>query len=369
MQGQVAAVTLHAMLEGLVRLGLERETLTRAVGVDLGDPPAPSARVGSDALGRLWQAALAQRPDPALATALGLAIPFGAFGFTDYLTGSSFTVGGGFESLALHLRLVAGGIQLEIDAADGLRWVRLHTPEGEDPPFAATELTVALFVGRFRAGTEGTFQPAFACLRSDAPPGDSPQARLLGLAVRHHSPTAALAIPESMWNLPLRRADPYLHGTLRRSVEELGLLRSPADALELAIRARLRGALAESGADRHRMARLLGMSVRTLQRRLAPSGRSWSDVVEAFRRDEADRLLAGETPLVEIAARLGYREQSSFTRAFRRWTGRTPAQWRRSVDPQGDWPRSPTTPVPGDADGAAAARPPGSVKAKTAARQ
>ena len=56
-------------------------------------------------------------------------------------------MGGGFESLALHLRLVAGGIQLEIDAADGLRWVRLHTPEGEDRPFVATELTVALFVG------------------------------------------------------------------------------------------------------------------------------------------------------------------------------------------------------------------------------
>jgi AraC-like DNA-binding protein len=330
MPGQVPAITVHAMREGLVRLGLDRTALTQAIGVDLGDPPPPAARIGSDALGRMWQAAMEQRPDPALATALGLAIPFGAFGFTDYLTGSSFTVGGGFESLALHLRLVAGGIQLELDAVDGLRWLRLHTPEGESPPFIATEMTVALFVGRFREGTEGAFQPVFACLRGEAPPGDSPQARLLGLPVRHRSPVAALAMPESMWSLPLRRADPYLHGTLRRSVEELGLLRSPADALELAIRARLRDALADRGADMHRMARLLGMSVRTLQRRLGSSGRSWSDVVEAFRRDEAARLLSGPTPLVDVAARLGYRDQSAFTRAFRRWTGQTPAQWRRA---------------------------------------
>ena len=71
------------------------------------------------------------------------------------------------------------------------------------------------------------------------------------------------------------------YGTLRQNVEELGLLRSPADALELAIRPRLRDALADHGAGAHRVARLLGMSVRALQRRLASSGRTWSDVVEA----------------------------------------------------------------------------------------
>lgn len=278
----------------------------------------------------MWQAAQQQRPDPALATALGLAIPFGAFGFTDYLTGSSFTVSGGFESLALHFQLVASGIQLELEAVDGLRWVRLHTPDGESPPFIGTELTVALFIGRFRDGTDGAFQPALACLRGDASTGESSPARLLGIPVRHRSTVAALAIPESSWNLPLRRADPYLHATLRRSVEDMGLLRSPADGLELAIRARLRDTLADPDADMDRIARLLGMSVRTLQRRLSSGGRSWSDVVEAFRRDEAARLLPGTTPLVEVAARLGYRDQSSFTRAFRRWTGQTPAQWRRS---------------------------------------
>jgi len=336
MSGTVAAVTVHAMREGLVRLGLDRAALDAALGVELGEPPAPAARVAADALGRLWQAALHQRPDPALATALGLAIPYGAFGFTDYLAGSSYTVGGAFESLALHMRLVAGGIRLELDEVDGLRWVRLLTPDDERPPFVGTEMTVALFVGRFRAGTEGAFQPAFACLRCTAPAGDSPQARHLGMPVRHGSPVAALAMAPAMWRLPLRHADPYLHSTLRRSVEDLGLLRSPSDALELAIRARLRDALADQCADARRVARLLGMSVRTLQRRLAQSGRTWSDVVEAFRRDEAARLLATPSPLVDVAARLGYREQTSFTRAFRRWTGQTPAQWRRAAFAQPD---------------------------------
>jgi AraC-like DNA-binding protein len=74
---------------------------------------------------------------------------------------------------------------------------------------------------------------------------------------------------------------------------------------------------------------LLGVSERTLQPRLGEQGRRFSEVVEDFRREEAARQL--NTPgvhLVEIASRLGYAEQTSSTRAFRRWAGTTPARWR-----------------------------------------
>lgn len=95
-----------------------------------------------------------------------------------------------------------------LEEVDGLRWVRLRTPEDESPPSVATEMSVAVFVARSRLGTEGRFQPAFACLRAAEPPDGSPQARLLGIPVRHASPVVALAIPESMWTLKLRHADP-----------------------------------------------------------------------------------------------------------------------------------------------------------------
>jgi AraC-like DNA-binding protein len=66
-----------------------------------------------------------------------------------------------------------------------------------------------------------------------------------------------------------------------------------------------------------------------VQRRLSELGRRFSDVVEDFRREEAARLLNKPgVHLVEIASRLGHAEQTSFTRAFRRWTGTTPARWR-----------------------------------------
>ena len=117
-------------------------------------------------------------------------------------------------------------------------------------------------------------------------------------------------------------------------------LTQPNDTgLESALRARLRGSLSQGQATPHRtaphrtaphrMATLLGVSERTLQRRLAEDGRSFTDVLEEFRREESARLLCDrKLALTEIATRLGYAEQTSFTRAFRRWTGSTPGAWR-----------------------------------------
>ncbi|MFN7778571.1 MAG: helix-turn-helix transcriptional regulator [Betaproteobacteria bacterium] len=123
-----------------------------------------------------------------------------------------------------------------------------------------------------------------------------------------------------------------LHATLRKIVAGMAVADNPADDLELALRSRLRDALVDGDASAGRLARLLGLSERTLQRRLAAVGRSYGAVVEDFRREEAARLLrAGALPLVRVAERLGYAEQASFTRAFRRWYGTSPAAWRRAA--------------------------------------
>jgi AraC-like DNA-binding protein len=77
-------------------------------------------------------------------------------------------------------------------------------------------------------------------------------------------------------------------------------------------------------------AEVAGLSPRTLQRRLAAAGTSFSDLVSAGRLRAARRWLAESTmPVAEIAARLGYREATNFARAFRRRTGVSPSAYRR----------------------------------------
>jgi AraC-like DNA-binding protein len=91
----------------------------------------------------------------------------------------------------------------------------------------------------------------------------------------------------------------------------------------------VRGALSSGTCSVERCAEKLGMSVRTLQARLAAESGRFSELVESQRERLAKALLAQrQLTLDEIADRLGYGEQTSFGRAFKRWTGMTPQQFR-----------------------------------------
>ena len=93
-----------------------------------------------------------------------------------------------------------------------------------------------------------------------------------------------------------------------------------------------------------RLARALGMSERTLARRLAEDGLTPAGLVDDLRRRLADRYLAARGfPLGRITYLLGYSDLSAFTRAFRRWTGRTPSEWRAELSQA---LRSPASPAP-----------------------
>jgi AraC-like DNA-binding protein len=99
--------------------------------------------------------------------------------------------------------------------------------------------------------------------------------------------------------------------------------------------ARVRGLLTdeviESVASATEVARMLGVSVSTMNRRLAAEGVTFSDLLAQKRRQLAERLLThSELPIAEIAARVGYGENATFTRSFYRWTGMSPREFRRN---------------------------------------
>ncbi|HQR66918.1 MAG TPA: helix-turn-helix transcriptional regulator, partial [Thermoanaerobaculia bacterium] len=128
---------------------------------------------------------------------------------------------------------------------------------------------------------------------------------------------------------PRRGADPQLQRTLRELAGRLQL-GSPANDLEIAVRARLRTLLPDGAPGAARVARLIGFSERTLQRRLRASGTTFLRILDGFRESESERLLAAGVPLAETALRLGFSDQSAWTRAFRRWKGMAPRQWLTS---------------------------------------
>lgn len=322
--------TIRAVLTGFAALGLDAEQIRVESGIDAGTLERPDAEVESEAFTRLWKSALRRAPRPELPTEVGLAVPFGAFGALDYLAGSSRDVEAGFLTLASHFRQVASFFSVEVlpGEPDG-GVVRLVWKEAQPSRDLGDEFTLAVMVGRFRETTNGLFRACAMRLPGVRPAAPTRHEQLLGAPVTFGCAVAALEVPAGSWKLPLRGADPALQQTLRELAKRLQLGGSESD-LESAVRARLRSLLPEGTPSAARVARLLGLSERTLQRRLNESGTGFLRVLDSFREAEAERLLATGLPLADAALRLGFSDQSAWNRAFRRWKGMSPKQWSLS---------------------------------------
>ena len=120
--------------------------------------------------------------------------------------------------------------------------------------------------------------------------------------------------------------------SLRDVDADIALRDAPEPARALSAIVALR--LLEGSSDIEGAARLAGISVQSLQRRLRQKGYTYREVVDAARRARAIGLLMeSRRPLVEIALALGYEDQANFTRAFIRWFGQPPSAFRRAQYP------------------------------------
>ncbi|XIA64769.1 helix-turn-helix domain-containing protein [Bradyrhizobium sp. TZ2] len=142
-----------------------------------------------------------------------------------------------------------------------------------------------------------------------------------------------IVFPEHVASLPIVGADTYLNELLRQYADE-ALARQPQE--RVGVRAdveRVIPQLLPHGiAKASEVARQLGLSSRTLSRSLSAEGASFGKILEEFRAALARRYLEDrELPISEIAWLLGYREISSFTHAFKRWTGMNPREFRSSA--------------------------------------
>lgn len=160
-----------------------------------------------------------------------------------------------------------------------------------------------------------------------------------GLAVEYGAPVTRASFDAALLEERIPTADPALFPLLERHAAAMLAAReqalgSPADTLPARVRRLIAERLAQDGARLPELARALGLSARTLQRRLAEQGQPFQALLDATRRELALQYLHDPAlSLTEIAFLLGYAEQSSFTHAFRAWQGQAPQQWRASHAP------------------------------------
>jgi AraC-like DNA-binding protein len=152
----------------------------------------------------------------------------------------------------------------------------------------------------------------------------------LGCEIEFGSSVDEVVFPAAVKLMPVVSADPYLNELLQKYFEE-ALAHRPAQGATLrsSVENAITPLLPHGKAGAGEVARQLGMSHRTLARRLAAEGLTFSEIQTELKADLAKHYLReGDLPISQIAWLLGYREVSAFTHAFKRWTGTAPRQSR-----------------------------------------
>ncbi len=155
----------------------------------------------------------------------------------------------------------------------------------------------------------------------------------LGSNIEFGSPVDDVAFPAGARELALCTADPYLNRMLISYCEDaVGHRATRRGLFQTTVENAIASLLPHGLAHVAEVARRLGVSERTLDRRLTAEGLSFTEVREKLRIDLADCYLADETlSISQIAWLLGFREVSSFSHAFKRWSGKTPNEARSSL--------------------------------------
>jgi AraC-like DNA-binding protein len=325
---------LRAFLEAFGRLGYDVQELRQAVGLSPEQLLDPDALVPMSATPALFGRAMAVRPLKNLALRMALETPFGAFPLLDHLVATCKTVGDALSQLARYFRLVCAPIEIEIrEDEDPIRVVYRQTCVG---PSFSIEYSISLAVDHIRREADGRVDVVRVSFMHT--PED-----LADFEQRLHCPVSApadwngFALTRASWKIPARRRDATLHGLLESQADAV-VSRQPrsgsaSDELRHALAVRLARGDAEVQSI-EALARQLAMSPRTLQRRLADGGSSYQEILGETRREAAERFLA-ESALsaAEVGYLLGYSEPAAFHRAFKRWHGVTPVEFRRRARP------------------------------------
>lgn len=222
-------------------------------------------------------------------------------------------------------------IESQSDPAKTTEFLYLGTFGPDHPAFSTIEqFMVALMVRWTRYGAGPKWNPARVNLRSASVPQEEIR-RLAGDAVvKCGQAVTSIAFPSRQFSGLMERFPEKGSAVWTRHRKRLARW-NEAEDLAGSLRVVLPAYLPDGSPNIEQAARLIGTSVRTLQRRLKEQGISYSQLLEDLRHDLAIYLLRDRSRRVaEIGRELGYRDAAIFTRSFRRWTGLTPSQYRQT---------------------------------------
>ncbi|HEX6591438.1 MAG TPA: AraC family transcriptional regulator [Moraxellaceae bacterium] len=319
-----AGIFLWMTYQAMQKAGLDCAAIFASVNLP-DAPPDPQARRANSTQGRFWEAAERISGNADIGLYTGSLMPVFRGQVMEYLFLSSPTFGEGLLRMQRYRRLLTDALAMRLTVTGDIASLTGLT----HPVRHYLECLTCIFLTFLRHVTEGEFRPTEIWLPHAQGANAAEYLRVYGCPVRLGMAEGAIHFPAALLHRPSPAAEPQLlamHENLATQrladLERLDLIRRIEREL---------GGLLESGdVALETVAARLGRNPRTLRADLTLAGSNFNDVVARYRERLARRLLSRtDEPLDQIVYLTGFSEPSAFTRAFKRWTGETPSDYRR----------------------------------------
>ncbi|WP_016969032.1 AraC family transcriptional regulator [Pseudomonas tolaasii] len=319
----------RALRKQLDALGLDSTALCLQAGLDPQQMDDPSARYPLSATTRLWQLAVQASGDPAIGLRVSRFVSpttFHALGYALVASGSLREV---FERIVRYHRVVSDALTLELSCeGERYRFRLLQPPGSPAPAFEAIDAFAAIYVRTCRNRLGREYAPLAVHLRRPEPTDPKPWHTVFRAPVFFGAEEDRLEFAAQDFDSHLDDANPELaehnETVLKRTLAQLQPL-----TWERKVRRVIEAQLPVGEPSAERVAQALHLSLRSLQRHLADEGCRFDALLNECRENLALlHLRDPQCSLAEISHLLGFADTSSFNRAFKRWTGLTPGQFR-----------------------------------------
>lgn len=313
--------------------GCERKVLFKKSGLDP-DVLEQAQRLTMDQTVSLWGACISETADPFFGLHFGEQVRPSTFHIVGYTLMNAENLSEAFDKLSRYQRLISdGGALQKLPVSNGV-WLIYH-PRPETIPFYYHQidavLAAVLIFSRWVTGKN--IQPIDVTFKRSALEDSSEYERVFGVVPTLNSACDAILISHDALTDSLLEADKELceihEKHAKQRLTELQSINSLADRATSIIKS----TMTDHVVDRAFVAQKLGLSEKALQRKLSEDGVTFQQLYNDTRKKMAiDYLSETDIQLAEIAPMLGFADSSAFYRAFKRWTGCTPGDFRNSLE-------------------------------------
>lgn len=333
MQNSVSVKLVQAILEAAAHCGLESNDILAALKLAPSCLEDVDGRISHEQFCALWQAITLRSQTDCIGLQMATAAKPKTWDVLGYAMHSSTNLAEAFERLVRYSRLRHTGAEFTFEVERDVAWITMTIPSTALPPNNAMgEWVGANFVLLSRQLTGLDLVPLQMGFQHPKPEDLSAYHRLFRSPLAFDQPVNEMRLDATLIQRSLAQADPGLSSILDRHAEEL-LARLPqSESLLDSVNRLMSQGLRGGDPSLTAIAQQLGYAPRTLQRKLEEAGTSYHTLLDEMRRELSIYYLReAQIAVSEVAFLLGFSETSAFHRAFRRWMGVSPGEFRRSA--------------------------------------